>query len=707
MIRSRRWIAPAAVILAVGVASLRVGARPQSAERPRLSDDAGRPPGRDWPVFGGDWMNARYSSLQQITTANVKTLAGAWTMRFDQNASTRATPVVRNGILFISAGSRLYALDGKTGARKWAWQPDEAAPERLETANIGDQLNAGFGIPNPPGVSVGDGKVFVGLMDGHVAALDQETGKSLWSTQIGFVPPKTGQAVSGTPLYARGVVFAGLANGDWAFRGKVVALDASTGKMLWDFWTIPGPGEPGHQTWPPASDPKYGDVWKQGGAGVWHPPTVDPDLGLVYINTGNAVPMFGGMARKGDNLYTASILALDMKTGTLRWHYQVVHHDLWDADIAIPHILYDTQINNKPRKGLAAMRADGYLFLLDRETGTPLLPIEERNVSQDPAMSTSPTQPFPVNADSLGPPCSYWQEKVKPPFVLDCGGFTPPYMDKHNVVSPVSPIAGSNRVTPMSYSPQTGYFYAQGVASLGRARQLTSDPWFRGNAAMLDVLPPSIGVLAAIDSRTNKIVWKREMPANLGTSGPLTTAGGVMFRGDADGSVQAYDARTGDLLWQFQTGLRGARGPAMSYEIEGEQYVAVAMGRSLWSFKLGGSLPSRPAPAAVTNSRPLPDPTRQVETATLVPSADRGVGRRYAVDEHSFNPVRARVKVGDFLTFINNGQIAHTIVAHDGSWATGPLRTGESTSLRFAQAGTFRYACKEHPWAIAELTVTP
>jgi alcohol dehydrogenase (cytochrome c) len=502
-------------------------------------------------------------------------------------------------------------------------------------------------------------------------------------------------------------VFAGLANGDWAFRGKVVALDAASGKILWDFWTIPGPGEAGHETWPAANDPKYGDIWKQGGAGVWHPPTVDPDLGLVYVNTGNAVPMFGGMARKGDNLYTASILALDMKTGKLRWYYQVVHHDLWDADIAIPHILFDTEINNKPRKGLAAMRADGYLFLLDRETGKPLLPIEERKVSQDAAMHTAPTQPFPVNADSLGPPCSYWQDKVKPPFVLDCGGFTPPYMDKHNVVSPVSPVAGSNRVTPMSYSPQTGYFYAQGAAALGRARQITNDPWFRGNAPTLDVLPPSVGVLAAIDSRTNKIIWKRDLPANLGTSGPLTTAGGLMFRGDADGSVQAYDARTGDPLWQFQTGLRGARGPAMSYAIDGEQYIAVAMGTALWSFKLGGSLPARPAPAAVTNRGPLAEPARVIETATLVPSADRGVGRRYAIDEHAFNPVRARVKAGDYLTFINNGQVAHTIAALDGSWTTGMLKSGESASVKFDKAGTFRYACKEHPWAIGELTITP
>jgi quinohemoprotein ethanol dehydrogenase len=691
-----RW---AAAALVVGAVTLPVVVSVQS------DDEGRRGPGKDWTFFGGDWTNQRHSTLTQVTTQNVKTLRGAWTMKFDGNASTRATPIVKDGVMFVSSGSRLYALDAKTGERKWVWRPAEEAPERLEAANIGDLLNSGFGIPNPPGVSLGDGMVFVGLMDGHVAALKQSTGELIWSTQIGYTPPKTGQAVSGTPMYARGVLFAGLANGDWAFRGKVVALDAKTGKVLWDFWTIPGPGEPGHDSWPPTSDAKYGEIWKQGGAGIWHPPSVDVDLGLVYVNTGNAVPMFGGAARKGDNLYTASLLALDMKTGKLRWHYQVVHHDLWDADIAIPHILYDTEVNGRPRKAIAAMRADGYLFLLDRETGKPLLPIEERRVTQDPASHTAATQPFPVNADGLVPDCSYWKDKVKAPFVLDCGGFTPPYLDKQDVVSTVSPVAGSNRVTPMSYSPQTGYFYAQGVGGVGRARQISNDPWFRGNAATVDILPPSIGVLAAIDSRTNKIVWKKELPPNLGTSGPLTTAGGLMFRGDAGGSVQAYDAKSGDLLWEFQTGVRGARGPAMSYEADGQQYIAVAMGTSLWAFKLNGTIEPLPAPRVFAPARGAGEETRQIETASLVQSADRGVGRRYAVDEHAFNPVRARVKAGTYVTFMNNGQMTHTVTAADGSWTTGALKSAESAYVKFDKAGTFRYSCKEHPWAIGELTV--
>ena len=180
-------------------------------------------------------------------------------------------------------------------------------------------------------------------------------------------------------------------------------------------FVVPGPGEAGHETWPHDSD-----VWKLGGGGVWLVGALDADLGMVYFVTGNAVPQTGGEIRAGDNLFTACILALDIKTGKLRWHYQVVHHDLWDADIAVPPVLYEAQIAGRPRKAVGAMRADGYLFLLDRETGKPVFPVEERPVMQDARLKTAPTQPFPVGADSLVPECATWKDKVPPPFVLGC-----------------------------------------------------------------------------------------------------------------------------------------------------------------------------------------------------------------------------------------------------------------------------------------------
>ncbi len=664
----------------------------------RGEEDGGALPARDWPLVGGDWTSARYSTLTQINTQTVKTLGGAWVKKFGGGASTRATPVIKDGAMFISAGTLVYALNAKTGDTVWTWpsgQP-EATPLRRPSDAI-----AGEAIPNRPGVALGEGLVFVGLLDGRVVALRQKTGEQVWMERIGEDPRKKGESVAGAPTYARGIVFAGLANGDWALRGRVVALDAKTGRKLWQVFTVPGPGELGHDSWPQDLD-----TWMHGGGGVWLVGTVDADLGLVYFVTGNAVPMFGGEIRKGDNLFTASVLALEMKTGKLRWYYQVVHHDLWDADIATPPVLYDAQVAGKPRKALAALRADGYFFLLDRETGKPIYPVEERPVPQDAFLHTAPTQPFPVGAESLLPECAAWRDRVPPPFVLNCSGFTPPSVNKETVVAPGVPIPRV-RVTPMSYSPQTGYFYAQGVGMVGRARRISDDPWFQ-NAGGSDVgLPESVGVFAAIDSRTNKIVWKKEVPSPLlGGSGPLTTAGGLMFRGSGNGSVEAYDAKTGERLWQFQTDIGGGqRGPAATYEIDGEQYLALATGPALWAFKLGGTIPPVRVPADdVEASRG--QETEEIETATLMQVSFGGaVGRRYALDEHAFNPLRARVRAGTRVMFVNNGRMVHTVTARDGSWTSGPLAPAKSFYVTFDKPGTYLYHCTDHPWAIGQVTV--
>ena len=689
------------ILAVVSVAALVLALGPSGSAQ---SEDGRTYGGADWPVIGGDWANSRYSTLDEIDTGNVGELGAAWSFPFEGRASTRATPVVDDGVLYIGSGTRLYAIDGATGETIWSVRPDEDAPADLDTAGIGDILNAGRAIPSPPGVALGAGKVFVGLMDGRVAAVRQETGEFVWTTQIGYDPPKKGQAVSGAPLYVDGRIYVGLANGDWAFRGKVVSLDAETGELLWEFYTIPGPGEPGHETWP--QEGEWGHVWEQGGGGVWHVGNADPDLGLVYFVTGNAVPMFGGEARQGDNLYTASILALEMDTGALRWHYQVVHHDLWDADIAIGPLLYDAVVDGETRPALAALRADGFFFLLDRETGEPVYPIEEVPVPQDPYNFTAPTQPFPVDAESLVGDCSQWRDKVAPPFVLNCSGFTPPYVDRDNVVAPGAPIPRV-RVTPIAYNPRTRYLYAQGTAHVGRARRITDDPWFRGGAPSYTNLPDSVGVFGAIDTRTNRVVWKHEVAAGiLGTSGPLTTAGGLLFRGSGDGTFQAYDARTGAALWRFQTGVRGSRGPSITYEAGGEQYVALAMGPELWAFKLGGALPQEGAPPTA-GRRSAGRETSEIMTSTLVRSAERGVGFRYAVDEHAFNPPRARVGAGTIVTFVNSGDITHTITAQDASWTTGPLLRAQSGYVRMERAGTFTYHCEDHPWAMGQITVEP
>jgi alcohol dehydrogenase (cytochrome c) len=651
------------------------------------SDDASRDsaPG-GWSLVHGDWTNQRFSTLDKVNVDTIQELGGAWMSKtFEDGAFTRSAPVVHAGVMYVTAGKRVYALSAETGETLWTWQ--SSVP------------------PSWQGVALGEGRIFVGLQDGNVVALEQNGGSLLWKQHIGADPPQAGESVTAAPTYARGVVFAGLANGDWALRGKVVALDAKDGHELWHFFPVPGPGEIGHDTWD-----THNDVWKIGGGGVWQTAAVDPGLGLVYFGTGNPVPPFGGEERAGNNLHTVSVLALDIKTGELRWHYQLVHHDVWEGDIATPLVLFEARVGGHPQKGLAAMRGDGFLFLLNRETGQPIFPTKERPVPQDPHMKTSPTQPYPVGADEVLPDCDQWKkENIPSGFQVGCF-FTPSYYDKLNLLRPIFGM----RVVPMSFSPQTGYFYATGIAFLAWKRR-TEDPYLLldpdSNAPGLK----SYGIVAAIDSRTDQIIWRKKMTSRGG--GALATAGGLMFESEADGNFKAYDAKTGKVLWQFQIGVAGGtgsngggRGPAATYEIDGQQYVAVPAGSSVWAFKLGGTL--QPVEKATAQSSqengefigPVTD-SGEIETTSL----DQGVlpegGHRYYIDEYKFNPMRARVKTGTRVTWVNNGTIPHTVVAKDGSWSTGSISPAQNGSVTFDKPGSYTYVCKNHPWAYGQVIV--
>ncbi len=652
-------------------------------------------PAQDRPLVGGDWSNSRYSTLTEISTTTVDRLGGDWVTSLEGGAASRATPVVKNGVLYLRAGANIFAIDARTGETRWRWQPP-STDVRM--------------VPSWQGVALGDALLFVGLRSSQVAALRQDTGELVWAESVGSIPQQAGETVTTAPMYAQGKVFVGVASGDSGGQGRIVALDAATGEIAWTFFVVPRPGTFGHDSWPQDSN-----TWELGGGGVWLVGTVDPDLGMVYFSTGNPVPMFGGEIRAGDNLFTASVVALDIETGERRWHYQVIRHDVWDADIATPLLLYETEVDGRLRKALAAMRADGYLFLFDRETGESLLPIEERPVPQDALQRTAATQPFPVGAESILPDCSFWRDRVPPPFHLSCSGFTPPSVDQHDVVAPGVPIPRV-RVAPMSHSPQTGYIYAHGTAMVGRARRF-SDPWLVNTGDVQITLPDAVGIIAAVDPRTSRVVWKHEVPSSLlGTSGPLTTAGGLMFRGAPDGLFEAYDARTVDRVWAFQTAADGARmrpGPAISYELDGRQVIAISMGRELWAFSLDGTVPPRGVPtedpwADLPARGPRPRETRQIETATLIESPAWAVGgRRYALEEHRFSPVRALVNVGERVQFVNNGEIAHTVAARDGSWSTATLEPATWEFMTFDEPGTFLYHCTDHSWAIGELTVEP
>lgn len=634
-----------------------------------------------WSAVGGDSGNTRYSSLAQINSKNVTRLGAAWVSEKVGSAPTsRAMPVIDNGTMFLTAPPFVYAVNIDTGKIAWRYS---ASPS---------------GSPAREGVAVGGGLVYVGLSDANLVALREDTGAVVWKTYLGDPVHEPSAGASGAPLYADGLVSIGL-NADYGYRGQIIAVDAKTGHEVWRFFVVPAPGEPGSETWP-----KNNNAWKHGGGAVWLVGASDPDLGLVFYATGNAVPQYGGENRPGDNLYTDSVVALDGKTGRLRWYYQIVRHDIWEADIAEAPVLFDAQVNGQTRKAIAAMRTDGYLFMLDRVTGRPLGRIEDRRVPQDAFQKTAATQPYPVGAEPVLPDCDYWKTQPLPRgFELGCF-FTPASAQKPNVLAPVYGM----RATPMAFDPQTQYFYVTGNAGLQWFRR-AEDPDFFSlsfNQRVPGLNKLSYGVLAALDSRTDKIVWKKEFHGER-PSGALVTAGGLVFQMAGDGNLQAYDATNGSLLWQFQTGDLGGS-PPIAFENAGEQYIATIVGGTVWTFKLGGTLPQRPAPLIPPQedfAGQIAD-TATIETTTL--ARDMGLtGTHYMSDEYEFNPYRARVKAGTRVYWRNNGTMIHTVIAEDGSWSTGPLQPLDIGSVVFDKPGTFTYICKDHPWVYGQIIVEP
>ncbi len=634
-----------------------------------------------WPEVNGV-NNQRYSSLSEINTQNVTKLGAAWVIKgIEPMPSNRATPVVDGNLMFVTAPPYVYAVNIDSG--EIVWRFDAHAP----TAH--------------GGVAVGDGLVFFGIWNPgktNLLAVNEKTGQLVWKTSL--VPPSgepTGGA-SAAPLFANGIVSIGT-NADYGYRGQIVAFDAKTGKELWRFYVVPSPGQPGSNTWP-----KNNDAWLHGGGAVWLEGVYDPELGEDFYVTGNAVPQYGGEYRAGDNLYTDCVIALDNQTGKLRWYYQTVHHDIWEADIAESPVLFDANVNGQTVKAIAAMRTDGYLFEFDRTTGKPLERIEERKVPQDAYQKTAKTQPYPVDAEPVLPDCDYWKtQQIPAGFDLGCF-FTPAAVDKPNLLVPVYGM----RSTPMAFDPQTDYFYATGQAALQWFRR-TKDPDFF-SLGFSNRVPglSKIGyqAIAAIDGRTDKVVWKKEIRDGK-PSGALATAGGLVFEMVGDGELQAYDAKTGDLAWQFRTGSP-IGGPPIAFEHDGAEYIVSVVGGAIWGFKLGGTVPQMPA---------LPPPSQEdfsgavTNTDTILTAAavrDMGLSGSHVIeDEYEFDPYRARVPAGTRVMWRNNGVLDHTIVAVDGSWTTGTLHPLDIGVHTFDKPGTYVYHCKEFPWEYGEVIVVP
>ena len=474
-------------------------------------------------------------------------LGGAWMIRLEEGrpgGQLQGTPVVIDGVMYVTTGTRnALAIDAATGKVKWWYRPDTEGPEG-----------------GNKGVVVAEGKVFFGRRDNVLVALDQQTGALVWQTRLTDQP---GAYTSAPAVYDDGLVYMGTSGGDTGARGQMGAYDAKTGKELWKFYTIPGPGDRFVDTW-------EGDSYKNGGDGVWHAATLDPDLGMLYLSTGNVglrqygaaerTPNFADEGKRGgDNLFIASIVALDMKTGVYRWHFQQVHHDIWHYDAGGPSVLADITYQGKPRKILMNPGKTGYLYILDRTNGKPLIGIEERPVPQNPRMKTAPTQPYPIG-DPFVPLCA------EPLGTFERGCLFGAYTEKPILLAPGS--GGGSTWAPMTFSPKTQLAYVPGTIHNALFKLGADGP---GRAMQSTVIhPPGVrraGTLTALDPTTNRIVWQKPMKYPMGGgSGLLSTAGGLLFSGQSDGNLVAYDIRNGDELWKFQTGA-GADAPVSTFQI--------------------------------------------------------------------------------------------------------------------------------------------
>jgi alcohol dehydrogenase (cytochrome c) len=548
------------------------------------------PPTDHWPTNGGNLYNQRYSPLNQINTANVAELKGVWRARLRGSGvapkySGQAQPLVHDGVAYVSTGANdVFALSIDTGEILWQY-----------TANLPEELPAVCCGWANRGVALSEDKVFVARLDGKIVALDRRTGVPAWT--IDAERPEENFSFTSAPVYFDGLLITSPAGADRGTRGRVKAYDADDGRLVWTFYVIPGPGEPGHETWP-----QDNDSWKYGGGAVWQTPAIDPELGLVYFSTGNAGPDYNGAVRAGDNLYTVSIVAIELATGKYRWHFQQVHHDIWDYDSSNPVVLMDLNVGGRARKAIVEVGKTGWAYILDRVTGEPIVGIDERPVPQEPLQATAATKPYP-RGDSVVP-----QEiEIAPEgaeLVNQGRIFTPFAGDDPTIVKPG--IWGGASWPPSAYDPVKQHLFVCASSNPGGFTGQV-DPNFKppvpggrfGMGQTQGTRLPRTGIMAAMDMTTNRIVWRYRWPEQC-YSGTLATGGDLVFVGRNDGRLTALDSRSGKQLWEFQTGA-GMHAPTSTFVHRGKQYVLAyssgsaligsPRGDSVWLFGVDGTLP--------------------------------------------------------------------------------------------------------------------
>ena len=499
------------------------------------------PVGANWPSYNGDYTGRRFSSLTQITPGNVASLRAQWVFHSPTSNSLQGTPIVAEGLLFMTSANDAYALDAQTGRTLWHYA-------RPVTEGLVDDASA----HHNRGVGLWHSRLYMETDNAHLLCLDARSGRVMWD--VAYAQQNKNYGATSAPLVIKDKILVGTSGGDDGVRGFVAAFDAETGKECWRLWTIPGPGEFGSESWP-------GDMYLRGGATTWMPGTYDAELNTVYWGTSNAAPDFDGSVRPGDDLYTACVLAFDPDTGKLKWHFQFTPHDLFDYDATETAVLVDALYKGAPRKLLVEANRNGFLYVLDRTNGeflsaTPF--VRKLNWAK--------------GIDAKGRPI---RTGLQP---TETGTRICPDMN-----------GATNWFSP-SYNPRTHLLYFMALENCQlffvKPQDFTEGREFY--ATGVKRAPGEYGqkILLAYNVETGKAVWQYpQVGSGQSWAGTMTTAGGLVFFGNDAEAFEAVDAGTGRSLWHFNTGQSMHASP-MSYSVTGKQYVAVAAGSDLFTFAL-------------------------------------------------------------------------------------------------------------------------
>jgi alcohol dehydrogenase (cytochrome c) len=516
-------------------------------------EDILKGPADNWLTYAGDYQGHRHSALKQITVDNSGSIVPKWVYRMPKAGGLRTSPIVYDGVMYVTDSNEMRALDARSGRLIWQYK---------DTRSKKEGVNRGAAI-------LGD-RVFFCTADIHLTALDRNTGAVLWQKKYGNT--EDGMTATSAPLVIKDRVLVGVAGGDTGMRGYVAALSASTGDELWRTYTIPAKGEPGSESW--------GNYVEYGGGATWLSGTYDPELNLLYWTTGNAWPDFYGGDRTGDNLYSCSLLALDADTGKMKWYFQFTPHDTHDWDAEAWPVVVDLPYKGRMRKLVLHANRNGFFYVLDRVTGEYLN-----------ATRLVEKLDWASGIDAKGRPILVPGKDPTPNGNRVCPG-----------------VQGATNWMSPSFNPAIGLLYVVTLEQCDVYTSSSKEPTPKGNfsGGGAGPKPQDVGqfFLRAFDPKTGDRKWEYPMTGNADSwAGTVSTAGGVVFFGDDDGHLVGLDGRNGKHLWHFQTGEKLTASP-ISYAVDGKQYVAIASGTAIFSFGLFEPAQSMTPPKVRIESRP-------------------------------------------------------------------------------------------------------